>query len=315
MEQAGERLFIYHTDHEMDSLLPPGLGRLDIPTRFNQNEEFFLVLPSPLLVTSLPIHHDVQQKFPDAARREAMAAVVAQLGKLVPGLLGGFQWFFDASECLRISFYQLSEIQDANYITLLRIDLAYRPMIHRLVAAGDNDRTAAYETDRLFLDVDIVPLRGLTRRGGMVEMAIRQTVSETWIGETGRGYFVQGIWLDRELTKFFSKLFLPAGKRLFPYFPVNCKFRAVCGQPFRLDAAGRHQGVELLHACRAFLEVRVPAIEKALHRSAFSEELPLFQQLRGEAPGGIRQVYEPLSMRSYLNQQEMKEYELSYETK
>jgi hypothetical protein len=315
MEQAGERLFIYHTDREMDSLLAPGHGGLDLPMRFNQNEEFFLVLPEPVTVPSLPIHHDIQQKGPGVSRRTVMATVLMQLGKLVPGLLDGFQWFFDASECLRICFHQFTELDGTVYLTLLRIDLAYRPLIHRLVAAGNNDQTAAYATDRLFLDVDIVPLKGMRRQENLIEMSIRQTVTETWIGETGRGYFVQGIWLDRELTKFFSKLFLPAGKRLFPYFPVNCKFRAVCGQPFRLDTAGRRQAVGILHDCRRFLEGRVPAIEKALHRNPFSEDLPLFQQLRSESPEQVRRIYQPLCMRSYLNQQEMKEYELTYETK
>jgi hypothetical protein len=315
MEQAGERLFIYHTDPEMDSLLPQAIGRIDAPTRFNQNEEFFLTLPEDLSVPSMPIHHDVRQKSPDEARRRGMAAVVGQLARLAPGLLGGFRWHFDATECLRICFHQLTEIQDSAYLTLLRIDLGYRPMVHRLTAAGTNDVTAAYTTDRVFLDIDIVPLAELSRRVGVIEMAVRQTVSETWIGETGRGYFVQGIWLDRELTKFFSKLFLPVGKRLFPYFPFNCKFRAVCGQPYGLDAPGRRQAVELLHACRGFLEGKVPAIEKALHRGNFSEDLPLFRQLRDEAPADLKHAFEPLTMRSYLNQQEMKEYELLYETK
>jgi len=126
---------------------------------------------------------------------------------------------------------------------------------------------------------------------------------------------VQGIWLDREITKFFSRLFYPAERRLYPYFPVNCRFRAICFQPYAFDTAGRLKAVAALHQCRKFLDPHVHCIEKALHDTAFSEDLPLFCELKACIPQGIPAFFEKLTIRSYLNQNDMKEYELSNDTK
>ena len=61
--------------------------------------------------------------------------------------------------------------------------------------------------------------------GKVVAFVVKQTISQNWIGETGKGYLVRGIWMDSELTKFFSKLFLPTGKRTYPFYPFTCRYK------------------------------------------------------------------------------------------
>ncbi len=44
--------------------------------------------------------------------------------------------------------------------------------------------------------------------------------------------------MDADLTKFFSKLFLPAGKKTYPYYPYLCKYKTVCQSPDRPRSRG-----------------------------------------------------------------------------
>ncbi len=316
MEQAGDRLFIYHTDPGIDALLSGETANSTCSFHFSHNEEFFVCLQDDISVPSFTIHHDVQQKKPGSELRESYVGLTRQINKLLPGLLQGFRFFFDASDTLKLSFFQLLKVEDAVYLLLLRIDLGYKPSAATLIGNGSNDRTPEYRTRKLYMDLDVIPVRDIVNLpGGPMQMQVIQTVSETWVGETGRGYFIQGIWLDREITKFFTRLFVPTGKKMYPYYPLNCKFRAICFQPFNLDIEGRRKAVSALHHCRAFLEKNVKEIESVLHSNTFSEDLPLFKKLRAQINPAILLLFEPLKLRAYLNQNDMKEYELTYEAK
>lgn len=279
--------------------------------RFGQGEEFLLCLPSRFLVPSLPIHHDVRVREPSAEYREKILSLVRELGLLVPGVLEGLSFMFDPGETLRPSFFQLFRIAETPYLFLLRLDLQWRPQEHETLSRGDNDRTAEYRSRRLYLESDLIPLEEvLTENSRITGFRIRRSVSRTWIGEKGRGYFSQGIWIDQDITRFFSRLFLPPEKRLYPYFPYTCKHRAICRTVVEPEAGKRKRLVPLLHRARLFLEPRMGEIEAALKTADFSEDLESFRKLKALIPRDWYEEWENTRVRPFLNEWDMKEYEL-----
>ncbi len=139
---------------------------------------------------------------------------------------------------------------------------------------------------------------------------VRQSISATWIGERGRGYFVQGIWIDREITKFLSKLFIPAGKRMYPYYPFTCRHRAICLSLVRPEAEERKSEVPKLHRASTFLEPHMRTIEEALQGNDFSENLDAFKSLKERVPPEWDTAWDSVALRMYLNDRDMKEYQL-----
>ncbi len=137
---------------------------------------------------------------------------------------------------------------------MLRVDLMMRATESRVTERGTNDLTPAYASNHLFLEASIIPLEEVVRQGDRVKgFRIRQTISQTWIGEFGRGYFQQGIWMDADLTKFFSRLFLPVNKKTYPYYPYQCRYKTVCQSVIGLDPDSRAKAVPLLQRSLDFL--------------------------------------------------------------
>jgi len=281
---------------------------------FNQNEEFFIQFSEPLTVSSLPIHHPFHRKEPTEAYRQGIRRVIEEFHHLAGPITEGLTYYFDPRDHLRPAFYKLYRAGEQHYVYLLRIDLTYHPSRHQVLEAGTNDLSPTYQTDRLIVESDFIPLESIEVKEDKTRiLSVSQTVSETWIGETGRGYFVQGIWLDRELTKFFSKLFIPKGKRLYPYYPFTCKYRAVCHSVAFLDSEGRKKFLSVVHRGREFLMAHSRKIEAELKSSEFSEDLPLYRELYDKVPAQWRQPFEEIQVRLYLNDNDMREYEISYE--
>ncbi|MFP4409523.1 MAG: hypothetical protein ACLFPW_13460, partial [Spirochaetaceae bacterium] len=139
---------------------------------------------------------------------------------------------------------------------------------------------------------------------------VDQYVSDTWIGETGRGYFVQGIWLDTELTKFFTKLFAPEGKRLYPYYPINCKYRSICHTVVDVDPHLRERRIPELHRIRQYLAPHMEEIQESLREESFSTDLQTFRTLKEGLPDTLRDLWNDVQVKAYLNEEEMKEYEV-----
>ncbi len=124
----------------------------------------------------------------------------------------------------------------------------FRSNYAKITDKGSNDVTPAFSTDCLFFEADVIPLTGvITNDDSFSGFYVDQIISQNWIGETGRGYMVQGIWIDHELTKFFSKLFTRTGIKIYPYYPFRCKYRTLCHSIVKPDPAGRKEGVPLLH--------------------------------------------------------------------
>lgn len=293
--------------NEIISVSPP--QPVAFTRHFDQNEEFFIRLPSPVTVPALPIHHDVEEAHPDESYLASLRHLTRTLIANRIAVFDGLRYVFDPTEPLRPSFYDVHEHGDTAYLYLLRVDLSYRPNVHETVGAGSNDMAPAYRSDRLYVEADFIPLTDVVEDGvGEHHLLIEQLVSDTWIGETGRGYFVQGIWLDRDLTKFFSRLFLPPKKRTYPYYPFTCKYRSVCLSAIDLLPARRWEGIALLDSARRFLAPHIEDIQEALRADSFSTELSTFKRLKAQIDERWYEPWKTLRVKAYLNEQDMKEF-------
>jgi hypothetical protein len=161
------------------------------------------------------------------------------------------------------------------------------------------------------MEADVIPLKNVIRNNNKIEaFEVKQTISQTWIGETGRGYFVQGIWMDTELTKFFSKLFLPEGKRTYPYYPFTCKYKTMCASLVDLSPEGRKRFVIYLYKALTIIGPQIENIQNALHDTEFSESMEEFKELKHRIPPEWNDKLDSISLKRYLNERDMKEYQI-----
>jgi hypothetical protein len=282
-------------------------------SHFTQSEDFFIRVPIALSIPHFPIHHDVRIKTATSDYLRNVAGIFSQIHAQVPSIFEGLSWVFDPTEILRPLFATMYRVEQQNYLYLMRLDLTMHHQHAHVTQPGSNDLTPRYDTHDIFIEAELIPLSELRKTPDGLEFKVKQSISDTWVGETGRGYFVQGIWLDRDLTKFFSRLFAPTGKRLYPFYPFSCKYRAVCAQVVRLNPAGRKRTLALLQSARVFLESQMPTIENSIRGERFSEELEIFRKLKSLVGSNeISTELAGLEIRHYLNNLEQKEYELSF---
>jgi hypothetical protein len=300
------------SDPALNALLARGPeGERPVSRHFSQSEEFFVRTQEEYRVPRLAIHHDVRRPEPDPGYLARLGEVLGQLLELVPQLWRGLTWLFDPAEVLRPSFFQLYRLGERRYLYLLRLDLAYRPQSHRVLERGDNDLSPAYSTRELYLESSLLPLRGVETENGRVDgLLIDQAISNTWVGETGRGYFVQGIWMDNDLTRFFSRLLLPAGQRTYPYFPYLCRYRTLCRSLVRFSEAERDDALTQLERAYGFLKPVMGLVESSLRGREFSEDNPVFRELKGRIPESWYLPWEGLRVEAYLNEYDHKEYRI-----
>jgi hypothetical protein len=303
---------LHATDPEINDLLREETGAgIPYTRHFSQSEDFFLKLSEPFEVPSFSIHHDVRRSEPSSQYRDTLRGFFTRIRRMLPGVFSDLRYTFDPADILRPSFYRLFRVGESVYLFSLRMDLVFRPHLHTVVQRGSNDVTPVYRTDQLILDMNVVPLREVRGTDGEPRVLfVDQMISETWIGETGRGYFVQGIWIDSDLTKFFSKLALPAGKRIYPYYPFNSKFRSLCLSPPDPEATVRRSLIPVLHQTKKFLRPHLEAIQQVLRKEEFSENLPLFQEIKATVPEELEKPWAPVGMKVYLNERDMKEFEV-----
>jgi hypothetical protein len=313
VEQITNEIRCAYTNIEINTLLEEISAPKSSCTRhYNQNEEFFLKIGGSYTVPHLPIHHDVRLSQPQPHYLAQLHAVLIQIIPLVPQVFQDLTYLFDPAEILRPCFFKLYRVEDAQYLYLIRLDLMYRPQAHHLIERGDNDRTASYSSDCLFLEAAYVPISKVTTTEGKIKnFVIRQTISNTWVDETGRGYFVQGIWIDNELTKFFSKLFLPPGKRTYPFYPYICKYKTICQTEIHFNAASQRLYLPHLHRAIRFLEPSMPEIEASMKNVDFSEENDTFRRLKQQVPPAFAGAWRDLQVEMYLNEQDMKEFRIA----
>ncbi|MFW6250556.1 MAG: hypothetical protein ACOC47_05565 [Alkalispirochaetaceae bacterium] len=312
MEQVLGEIAVPFSDGQINRTLKESAGApASFSRHYTQGEDFFIKIGTPYDVPSFPIHHDVRIRRPTDEYLTRIRPLVTAIHEAVPQLLTGMTYVFDPAEILRPAFYQLYRLEGVAYLYLIRIDLLYRPQVHELLEKGSNDVTPRYRSYRVTMEADFVPLTEVVTRDDTVHaFRVDQYVSDTWIGETGRGYFVQGIWLDTELTKFFTKLFAPEGKRLYPYYPINCKYRSICHTVVDVDPHLRERRIPQLHRIRRYLAPHMDEIQESLREESFSTDLQSFRTLKAGLPDTLRDLWNDVQVKAYLNEEEMKEYEV-----
>ncbi len=310
MEQLTNEIRVGYSDPEINSLISSVSGEDAAFSRhFNHAEEFFIGLEKEFTVPRFPIHHDVRLSEPVPEYRSALASVIREISGIAPQIFRGLTYFFDPAETLRPSFFQVLRLEESRYLYLMRLDLAMKPSEGIVIARGDNDFTPRYRARSLFMEAVILPLDEVVVRDGMTEaFKVKQLVSQTWIGERGRGYFIQGIWMDADLTRFFSRLFLPKGRKTYPFFPFLCKYKTICR--FMIDAApeGRREAVPQLRRAIEFLAPAIERIQAALKDASFAEDLPVFAELKARVPEEWYDAFRTLKITGYLNAADMKEF-------
>lgn len=312
MEHLGNEIRLTQADSVINQILKTiqeDQKDISYTMHFNQNEEFFLNLSEEISVPSFPIHHDVRKNQPANTYLQSLTEFVKAISTLLPSVFSKLTWFFDPGETLKPGFFHLFKVGDALYLYILRIDLLYRARDGKIIAQGSNDDTASYKTHHLYLESEFIPLSSVKQEANSVTVfTIKQSISETWIGETGRGYLIRGIWMDNDLSLFFSKLFMPKGKRIYPFFPFFCKYKTICAMVPNLSAEGRKAVLPLLHKAILFLEPEMQNIQEVLKAKEFSESMQEFIELKTKIPEAWLETWAKVSISPYLNDDEMKEY-------
>ncbi|MBN1797144.1 MAG: hypothetical protein JW822_01115 [Spirochaetales bacterium] len=310
MEKLTNFIELHYTNPEINSLISQTHEKATSYTKhFNQTEDFFLKLNDAYTVPHLPIHHNISEKEPSSAYMLNLKHVMSQVYGLVPDVFEGLRYWFDAEEIHKPLFYKLYEYKRAIFLYLLRLDLSFRHNAHEVIEKGDNDITTLYRTRQLFLDAHMIPIEEVVEDSGHIEgFKIKQLISQTWIGERGRGYFVQGIWMDDDLTKFFSRLFIKHPQNLYPFYPYVCTYKTICQNVISLSSQKRAQKLSSFLEVLNFLNPHLSTIQHDLLDAHFSEQLPYFQNLKKQVPAGLYTDWQNLEIRVYLNENGMREF-------
>ncbi len=305
-----DEIRINYTDRDINNMLNERSSGLSTVTRhFSQNEEFFLKLSDDFFVPSFPIHHDVTVPTPTNRYLETLKVFLTGIVPLVPEIFRGLTYFFDPTDIQRPGFFQLYELADMHYLYVMKLNLAFKTNDHSLIQRGTNDSTAEYRSRKLFLEGVTIPIASIEKLDDKVSsFRVHQTISRTWIGESGNRYLVQGIWIDNDLTKFFSKLFVPARKRVYPYYPFQCMYKTICQGVIALDVENRKKIAPYLHRALNFVTPVMKHIENSLRDNEFSVDLPAFSAIKKSVPPYWNDLWNGIVVRAYLNEQDMKEY-------
>ncbi|MBI9105762.1 MAG: hypothetical protein JEZ04_03400 [Spirochaetales bacterium] len=279
---------------------------------FNQNEDSFIKNNTDFSVPAIAIHHDVSKQKPSDEYLDTLRTLFANLFRIFPDVFAGTRYFFDAAEILRPCFIQIFKAEDSYYLYLLRIDLNIRLSDCSINISATNDRTAAYSSQKLFFESLLIPIKkpDLTTRGG--EIPINRLFSSTWTGETGTGYHLNGQWIDREITKLISTVFLPENARTYPYYPFKCDFNTVCFSPPILNPEGRRSFLTYMHKSLPMIIADIRKIETELKTEKFRKDMPLLLELKKKVPAEWTKIWSSLKISPYLNENEMKEYLLEF---
>lgn len=308
---------ITKTDETINALLqaapdqtpsPESPPKKTVSFNFNQNEDLFITLDSEITIPSLPVHHSMDNYTPPPGYVEAIASICAHILSSRPELIRDTTWCFDPISIHNPSFYRIDECEGLEYLYFFRLDLTCRPLESRIIADGTNATTKSFATKRLYIEADYYPLPENFRitEGDRTYIRIDQTIPATWKGEAGEGYMIHGIWMDADINKFFSKLALPVGKRNHPFYPLTCKQYSVSMNALGLD------GPCVLHRVRRYIERDLDRILDDLQNTAFSEQMPLFMELKEKFPPEPGLVWQNLNVKAYLNEREQKEYSIEF---
>lgn len=309
MEKTLNSILISSKSKQVDSILAVAGKKDNYTNHFNQNEEFFIRLESYFTVPHFPIHHDSSRSAPEKTYINALENLIKQIIPYTSSVFSNLTYFFDQTEIFHPCFYKVYKYKDQLYLYLIRLDLHFKPGYGTIVEKGSNDITNAFKTRNLYLESNLIPITGHSSVNGKITgFNIEQIISDTWIGESGRGYLLEGIWMDLELTKYFSRLFLPDGKKTYPYYPFTCKYRTFCHTLINFSTEGRKKHLLYLHTARKFTIPLLKKIEEELKKESFNSNLPTFKKMHDTVPDLWIDIWKNLKIKTYLNSKDMKEF-------
>lgn len=298
---------LYHTDPEINALIRP---QAEVPGQFrrhfNASEEFFLRFRTPLVFPSLEIHHDYSNPVPSAAYQQSLKDFLRQILPEAGPLFSETAWYFNPKDIFHPGFYQLYEVQGSKYLFVLKLDLGIRPRGCDILTPGTNDKTAVYRSTDLYLEAEILPLEAQSENRR--DLWIKKVFQETLTGEKGRGYHLQGVWIDHSLTKFLTKVLLPTGKKIYPYYPFQCRHGTLSSSVVDFTPRGRHRSIVLLDKAMKDLLPEATAMQQALAKEDFSEKMPLFQDLHSRLEPSWAPYWKDIRLEARLNEDEQKEF-------
>ncbi len=309
METTISNIAISYRSKKIDTILAVESKVDKFTNHYNQNEEFFIKLKTEFIVPNFPIHHDSDKKSPEKTYLNALEKLMTQIIPYTSSIFSNMTYFFDQTEVFHPCFYQVYKYKEQLYLYLIRLDLLFKPSDGTIIESGSNDVTNSYKTNHLYLESNLIPITGYSSENGKINgFNIEQNISDTWIGESGRGYLLEGIWMDLELTKYLSKLFLPEGMNSYPYYPFTCKYKTFCHTLADLSVEGRKKHLLYLHTARAYVLPLLDEIQEELKTESFSINLQSFIKIRKNVPEFWNKVWKDLNIKSYLNSKDMKEF-------
>ncbi|HAK47500.1 MAG TPA: hypothetical protein DCO79_16465 [Spirochaeta sp.] len=314
MEKLLDTIVFKYSDPEISNICANTIVTdNEYPLFFSQSEDTFIKSDSPFHIPSFSIHHDVEQIVPSEEYLSALRSVITKLAGIFPNIFVGTRYYFDPAEVLRPCFIQIFKIEDCHYLYLLRLDLNIRLSDNEIITQATNDKTAEFTTEKLVLESTIIPIHkpDISASGG--EIPINRLFKSTWVSESGSGYHINGEWIDRELTKILSALYLPDNTHSYPYYPFKCDFNTVTLCPAALSAPGRKGFLSYLHKSLPMIKPVLPDIEAVLRNEKFSKDLPIYIDLKRRIPDEWTKTWSSLKISPYLNENEMREYSLEYE--
>ena len=312
MDQILNVISIHHTDSEINKIIKTcGDQNLPYTMHFSQNEDFFLKTKKTVIIPQFKIHHDFKNPYPDDKYMTNLISIIKELLPFINCLITDTTYYFDPAEPLRPVFYKLYNLEEKYYLYLVRFDFSFKPHNCEILEKGNNDITHKFSTENIFLDIDLLPIEKVIERDkNTTDYFIRQSVSQTWIGETGRGYFIQGIWMDNELTKFFTNIFLNKEILSYPYYPFTCKYRTLTHFPLKFEPLYREKHITILDRSYNFLLPFMREVEKVFKDFLFSKEMDIYKSIKEKIDINWYDDFSNLKISRYLNNHGMKEYEV-----
>jgi len=282
------------------------------PLFYTQNEDFFIRLKEPFTVPRFPVHHAIDSPTPEKAYLAAIGTLLTGLIRLAPELFAGLTYFFDPEDIFHPGFYRLIDCRGMSFLYLFRLDLGLKTHYSDIAERGTNDLSHSFSGSALFCDALLIPLgEVIARPGGDADCVVNELVSETWIGETGRGYRVKGIWIDDDLSRFFTRLFISPGKRLFPLYPFVCRHKTVCGTVIDFTPAAVDSLASPLKNAVEVLQPEIREIESVLRQNRYSDDLPVLQRLKKKIDTSLYSGWDAVIVETYPNQQGNREYRIT----
>ena len=302
-------LIIGNTDDELNNLLASTSASMAAyRCYYSENEEMFLRFERPFMVPSLPVHHNIYKPKPVQVYTDAILTIAKGILQSLPGLLSGLKYYFDPVNFHYATFYNLSMVGKSYYVYHLKINVAFDPRYNRAAGERINDFFPAFETNAFRIEADIIPIKKRGYINGVPALLIDENISDTWVGEQGRGYPARGIWIDREVNKFFSRLFIEDNKRIYPFYPLTCKYRTICQSLNVFSQEARMQRLEAHHLIRNFIVKYLPDIEAALSRKEFSQDIEVYKRIKEQIPKNLTNIWTATSVSMHLNAEGMREY-------